>query len=101
MTIVSFRWSASARATSVAGCSPRQANRHPLGHVGSRRVRDPALRLGVTDSFVPQRQLVRDCVGDGAAMRAFQQALLLEVHKVPADGGRRSGQIVGEIGDRD
>jgi hypothetical protein len=39
-------------------------------------------------------------VGDGAAVRAFQQALLLEVHKVPTDGGRRGGQIVGEIGHR-
>ena len=83
------------------GCSPGQADRHPLGHVGGRHRGDAPLCLGVPDPLVPERQLVRDGVGDGAAMRAFQQALLLKVQQVPADGGRRCGQVISEIGYRD
>src|SRR6201994_2822713 len=62
---------------------------------------DAALLLDLTAAAIADRELVEGAVADRAAVRAGEQALLLEQLEVAADGRRRGAEVGGQLGDRD
>jgi hypothetical protein len=64
-------------------------------------LRDPLLLRRETRSFVAQRQVVGDRVGDRAAAGPGEELLLAQVVQVAADRRRGHVQLLGELVDVD
>jgi hypothetical protein len=76
----------------------REAHGLAVGHAGGGLERDPALLLLVVRGLVAQRQLVQDALRDGAAVRAREQALVVQQLEVAPDRRRRDGELGREVG---